>query len=257
MEFSCKLGRDVQSDVLLSAYGHEKISSDLIFFDEQTGTGTAYVLVDGNGNNTILSYMGANDTFNRRDLDKLVTEMPRFGFLSLELEISLSAVEELLQASRKHGVHAIVDAGPARELPLDLFRDVLVLSPNEVEAAQLTGISITGMRDARLACIKLYESGCRNVVLKLGAQGALLYDGGDFVHFEACRAGEAVDTTAAGDCFMAALTFALSRGTDMHNSIRYANAAAAISVTRRGAIDALPFGEEVELLYSRSLKEVT
>ncbi|XID90975.1 ribokinase [Paenibacillaceae bacterium WGS1546] len=256
MQFSCKIGRDAPGDILLSAYERENIAPDLIFYDEQAGTGTAYVLVEENGNNTILSYMGANETYTRNDLNKLLSAMPRFGYLSLELEISLPVVEELLSEARARGVHAIVDAGPARSVPLGLFRGALVLSPNEVEAAELTGIAITSESEARQACVKLYESGCRNVILKLGAQGAMLYDGGEFIRFPAYRgAGEAVDTTAAGDCFMAALTFGLSRGMDMHGSIRYANVAAAISVTRPGAIDALPFREEVDRLYARSLEE--
>jgi ribokinase len=256
VRLSCKIGRDELGESILSAYEKENISTDLIFYDEQSGTGTAYVIIDENGSNTILSYMGANDTFNRQDLDKLISLLPQFSYLSLELEISLTAVEEILHAARTQDIHAIVDAGPVRELSLELFRDVFILSPNENEAAQLTGIEILHIEDARQACVKLYESGCKHVILKMGSQGAMLYDGSEFSHFPAYRnAGHPVDTTAAGDCFMAALTFGLSRKMEMNQAIRYANVAAAISVTRMGAITSLPSREEVDTMFVQALQE--
>lgn len=256
VQFCCKVGRDALGESILSAYEKENLSTELIFFDDRAGTGTAYVLVDESGNNTILSYLGANDTYSRQDMDQLIAVLPQFDYLSLELEISIGSVEELLHAASVRDVRVIVDAGPVRDIALQAFRGVFILSPNENEAAQLTGVEIVGERDARQACVKLYESGCKNVVLKRGAKGALLYDGDRFYDYPAYRnAGQPVDTTAAGDCFMAAMTFGLTRRMSLEEAIQYANVAAAISITRPGAIPSLPSRSEVDVMFAKSREE--
>lgn len=256
VQLCCKIGRDAYGESILQAYEHENLSAELILFDDEIGTGTAYVLLDEDGNNTILSYLGANDTFNRQDIDKVASVMPQFNYLSMELEFSLAAVEEFLFHARGLDICSIVDAGPVRDISLEIFKDVYILSPNENEAAQLTGIEIRSLADAKQACRKLYESGCRNVVLKMGGNGALLYDGHEFTPMPAYRnAGPLADTTAAGDCFMAALTYALTGKMNLKQAIQYANVAAALSVTRRGAIPSLPAQEEVAHMYAKAQRE--
>ncbi|MBW4079841.1 ribokinase [Paenibacillus sp. S150] len=255
VQFCCKLGMDAGGRAIALAYEREQLSTELILYDEQLGTGTAYVLIDDNGSNTILSYMGANDSFNRSDIARLTALLPRFQYLSLELECSLSLIEELMHQAGQLELCAIVDAGPARDIALSTFRNAYILSPNETEAAQLTGIEIIKEADAREACRKLYESGCGNVLLKRGSRGALLYDGAEFLQFPAYPAGQVLDTTAAGDCFMAALTYALTLHSNLPRAVQYANIAAGISVTRRGAIASLPWRDEVSAACARAEQE--
>ncbi|KHL92321.1 hypothetical protein QW71_29860 [Paenibacillus sp. IHB B 3415] len=255
VQFCCKLGRDAGGRAIAQAYEREQLSTELILYDEQLGTGTAYVLIEENGSNTILSYMGANDSFNRSDISRLTALLPGFQYLSLELECSLALIEELLHKAGQLEVCTIVDAGPVRDIPLSTFRSAYILSPNETEAAGLTGIEILKEDDARQACRKLHESGCRNVLLKRGARGALLYDGTEFTGFPACPAGRVLDTTAAGDCFMAALTYALTLHFTLPRAVQYANIAAGISVTRQGALSSLPWRDEVSAACARAEQE--
>jgi len=256
VQFCCKLGRDAGAKAIIEAYEAENLSTDYVLYDEHAGTGTAYVLIEDNGSNTILSYLGANDAFNEQDIAMLTAILPGFHYLSIELECSLSLVEELMHQAGRQGVRAIVDAGPARDIPLETFRNAYILSPNESEAAQLAHIEIVTEEDARQACRKLYESGCGNVLLKRGEKGALLYDGTDFTSYPAySSAGRVIDTTAAGDCFMAALTYALTLHSNLHRAVQYANIAAAISVTRSGAIRSLPHRDEVNALFARAQQE--
>ena len=139
---------------------------------------------------------------------------------------------------------------------MEAFRGAYVLSPYETEASGMTGIKITDRDSAEKACAALYQSGCENVILKWGKQGALLYDGTDFSHFPAYSgSGKVVDTTAAGDCFMAGLTCRLSEGYSLKESIQFANIAASIAVTRLGAIPSLPNRKEVELMAEKAGQE--
>lgn len=258
LAFYAKIAKDANGQLIEEAYEREGFSDEFLLRDEHaaTGTGTAYVLVDGNGHNTILSYMGTNNAFTADEIGRIVDKLSGFGYLSIELECSLELVEALLHRAAQIGVSAIVDAGPAREVPLSWFSGTYLLSPNETEAAYFTGMDTTSEKQAREACRKLYESGCRYVLLKRGERGALLYDGTTWTSFPAYRgAGDAVDTTAAGDCFMAALTHALSAGSDLHTSIRYANVVAAISVTRHGALASLPTGDEASAMCAKAKQE--
>lgn len=254
LDFCCKLGKDASGEFILNAYEKEGVSRDMVLLGDTEGTGTAYIMLEDSGSNTILSYLGANGDYTREDIDKILSKLPQYGYLCMDLEFSLDAIRAILKASKEGGPKAIIDAGPVRkELPLDAFSGAYVLSPNETEAAGMTGIQITDRASAEKACLALYESGCENVILKWGKQGALLYDGSSFTHYPAYNgSGEVVDTTAAGDCFMAGLTCRLSEGCPLGKAILYANIAASIAVTRLGAIPSLPNREEVEFMVEKA-----
>lgn len=251
VSFCCKLGRDANSGFILDAYKNERLDASLILRDDNAGAGTAYIMLDDSGNNSILIYPDANERFTADDIAALEKILPDCAFLCIDLEFNLDAVEALLNAARRIGAPTVVDAGPVREIPLRWFEGVQILSPNETEAARLSGVEIIDMKSAKAACAKLLESGCRNVLLKWGANGALLYDGSEYSHFPAWEgAGAVKDTTAAGDCFTGALTCALAEGKPIGEAIRFANVAAAISITRLGALPSLPLRAEVDAAIS-------
>lgn len=257
LDFCCKLGKDASGEFILKAYEKEGVSQDMVLLGDTEGTGTAYIMLEDSGSNTILSYLGANGDYTQQDIDQALSKLPHYGYLCMDLEFSLDAIRAILKASKAGGPKAIIDAGPVRkELSLDDFSGAYVLSPNETEAAGMTGIKITDRASAEKACLSLYESGCENVILKWGKHGALLYDGNSFSHFPAYNgSGKVVDTTAAGDCFMAGLTCRLSEGYSLKESIQFANIAASIAVTRLGAIPSLPTRKEVELMMDKAKAE--
>lgn len=252
----CKLGDDKDGQVILSAYKDENVNTDYVFVDRDgTGTGTAYILLDKNGKNSIVNYMGTNNTFTEDDIGVLVDGMKRglFAYLSIELEISLDTIRRVIAEAKVCGLPTIVDAGPVRELELSMFEGVYIFSPNQKEAEQFSGISISSLADAKTVCMELYKrTGAQLVLIKLGGDGAMLYDGNTHTHFPACEAaGKVVDTTAAGDCFMGALTHGLVEGKALEEAISYANVAAAIAVSRPGALASMPYGHEVDALYKQ------
>ena len=255
--FCCKLGQDDAGKFIMEQYHSEGLDPRLVRFDGDAETGSAYIVLDPHGNNYILSNLGANGRFRDEDCSAFINQLENAKCLSLDLEFNLDAVEHILSSARTcaKDVKIIVDAGPTRDVTLDLFRGVFVLSPNENEAEQLTGVPIQDLDSAKRACGKLYESGCEYVVLKWGARGALLYGRDGFTLFPAYQAGPVVDTTAAGDCFMAALTYAVSQDERLPSAICYANVCAALSVTRFGAISSLPKRREIEDAVLKARKE--
>lgn len=244
--FACCLGNDGYGESLLSLYKGEGLDTSLISVKEAS-TGTAYILLDNIGNNRIVVYPGANSLFGEGETDAVIRFLGRTAFLSLELEIPPESVERLVYEAVKAQVPVIIDAAPIRDnLPTGIFKGAFVLSPNESEARQLTGIDIRNEDDVKQALRALHSYGVKYALIKLGEKGSLCYDGTDYITCPAVNTGRPVkDTTAAGDCYMAALTKALADRKSIEQAMHYASTAAGIAVTRRGAVPSLPTEREV------------
>jgi ribokinase len=208
-------------------------------------TGTALIFVDREGHNQIGVAPGANH--------RLTVEMARAGEPSIEwaqvlvsqLEVPVPVVRWALETARRHGVPTVLNPAPVQELSDELLGLVTYLTPNAGEVAALTGIEVSDLDSGRRAAARLCERGVGTVIITLGEEGALVYDGATAVHFEAFPI-EVIDTTGAGDAFNGALAVGLSAGGSLEQVIPLASAAAALTCTRRGAQDALPDRAAVE-----------
>jgi ribokinase len=168
--------------------------------------------------------------------------------LLLQLEVPLETVEAAARIAREGGVTVVLDPAPAAQLPAGLLREVDYLTPNETELAALVGAAPSADAvEARRQARALLGRGARQVVVKRGEQGALLVGAGGERSWPAF-AVQAVDATAAGDAWNGAFAFALARGDTPAEAGRVASAAAAVSVTRRGAQPSLPTLAEVDAL---------
>jgi len=210
-----------------------------------TGCASIYVLPDGQ--NSIVISPGANQTLDANALSGL--RSLRAGDLLLcQLEVPIATVRAALAQAKAAGATTILDPAPARPLPQDLLMNVDILTPNQTEAAVLTGRSGSRPDDERAAgqiARELLSLGARHVILKLGKLGC--YVAGRDV--QAAVPGfevDSLDSTAAGDVFNGALAVALAELMPLTDAARFANAAAAISVTRRGAQSSIPCRGEVE-----------
>jgi len=213
----------------------------------QTPSGVALITVDPRGQNTIVVASGANWKVTPAHVDAARESIARSRVLLAQLEIPLECVVRAAELAHEAGCRVVLDPAPAPREPLPerLLRLVDVINPNEVEARALTGISAGDEQGARRAAEMLIALGCRNAVIKLGSRGAFVA-GGEIRRMLPAIPVEAVDTTAAGDAFAAALGVALAGGADLLAAATLANVAGAISVTRMGAQPSLPTRADVD-----------
>jgi ribokinase len=211
-----------------------------------TPSGVALIFVDASGQNQIVVAAGANQTLTRSDVDEAIAGASE-GFLLLQLESPLETIEHAAALGARRGLGVVLDPAPARALPDTLLANVSCLTPNESEALALVGRpgSVVSLADAPAVARALLERGPRAVVLKLGALGAYADAGSGGRHFPAPRV-EALDATAAGDTFNGAFAVALAEGRPFADAVAFANAAAALSVTRLGAQASIPSRSEVD-----------
>jgi ribokinase len=247
------IGRDAWGEELRARLIEDGVDVSLLRCDPEHATGTAFILVEPGGRNRIVVLPGANLALSSADVDAALEEGQVWDALLVQLEVDVETSLYAIERGRARGIPVVLDAGPARRLHLERLAGLTILTPNESEASALTSIEIRGVEDARRAAQVLEErTGAQHVVLKLGERGALVRRGGRYELVEAFRV-QAVDTTAAGDAFTAALALKHCEGAPIENAVRYANAAGAIAVTRLGAQPSLPGAEEVEeLLAARS-----
>ncbi|WP_304452023.1 ribokinase [Nocardiopsis sp. YSL2] len=201
-------------------------------------SGVAHIVVDGGGGNSIIVVPGANGTVTGT-VEGDAAVIGDHDALLLQLELPMEAVVDAARTGRRLGVTVYLTPAPARELPAELLESVDVLVPNEHEAA-----AITGFTDPYAALEALVEL-VPEVLLTMGEAGSLHgRRGSKPVHVPARRV-EAVDTTAAGDTYCGAFAVARAEGNTPEDAMRFAAAAAALSVQRHGAASSIPTRAEV------------
>lgn len=224
-----------------------------VIVDAESYTGAAFIFVDAaSGDNAIIISPGAAARIGPADLDAQAALIGRARVFVTQLEQPLDAAVRGLEIARAAGVTTILNPAPARELPDAVLSLCDWVTPNESEAAGLTGLPVESPQAARAAADLLIARGARGVVVTLGARGALLHADGISDIVPATRAGTVVETTGAGDAFNAGFATGLAEGLDPRAAVRLATAVAGLSVTRRGAAASMPDRAEVEALLARS-----
>jgi len=220
---------------------------------DSEATGVACIHVDNAGQNSITVAPGANSVLSSRDIDSERWALDGARCVLMQLEVPIETVAEGLRGARRVGATCILDPAPARVLPAEILQLVDIATPNENEACVLAGVPPSRVNTADAVALgnKIRELGARAVIVKLGDQGCV-YCGPDRTFASPPFPVRAVDSTAAGDTFNAALAVSLAEGVQMEDALRFANAAAAISVTRAGAQTSAPARAEVETLLARS-----
>lgn len=242
--FTCRVGNDANGKRLIAMYEKEGIDTRYITKDEEYSTGLASILVEENGKNRIICYPGANAALCSADIEESFICYPDAVFM--QLEIPDAAVIEASRRANAAGIPVFIDAGPARtDFPLKELGKVEIFSPNETETRTFTGISPTGEESALRAAIKLSTMvNAKYIVIKWGDKGAFIFDGKEYYMVPA-EDVTVVDTTAAGDVFSAVMTYVYMQTGNIVSAVKYANVAAAISVTRPGASSSIPTRAEV------------
>ena len=213
-------------------------------------SGVALIAVDDLAENTIVIVPGANGSVSIADIPRLEAVLDGARILLVQLEVPIETVVAAARAAHTRGVTVILDPAPALPLPDELYALADIITPNEHEAATLTGIAVHDDQGAIAAARALIARGARRVALKLGARGALTADA-EGEQFWSPFTVTPVDTVAAGDAFNGGLAVALSEGRSFNEAIRWGLAAGALSVTRHGAQPSMPERNEVLTLLAQ------
>ncbi len=244
--FVAKTGDDLFGAQVREAMRQDNINTDYVFVDKEHPSGVALITVNQQAENCIVVAPGANAHLTPADIDAAADEIRGASVVLMQLETPIATVEYAAQMAADAGVPVILNPAPAPTEPLseELLKNLFLITPNESEASRISGITVKDLASAQLAAKAIYDMGPKNVIVTLGSDGSLVYDGAMFMRVEAMKV-DAVDTTAAGDTYNGVLASVIAEGRTLIDAVHEANVAAAISVTRMGAQPAAPTREEI------------
>lgn len=242
-----RVGMDSYAEILLSNLQSSNVDTSHVMRENDLPTGVALITIDDTGSNTIVVFQGANGKCTPQDVEAAEELISGAKALVIQLEIPIETVETALKVAKKHSVVTVLNPSPARRIPENLLSNVDILIPNEVEAATLCGFSVHNPDTAFKAAENLLRLGASRVAVTLGKEGTVFAGPEGRLYIPAFPV-DALDSTGAGDAFIAAFAVALTEGMEVEESLRYACAVGAIATTRIGAQIPVSIREEAEQL---------
>ena len=243
--FVARVGDDVFGAQAVQGFREDGIDVRLVFKDAHSPSGVALIFVAQDGENSIAVASGANGRLSATDIRKAKSAIASASLLVMQLETPIATILAAARLAADTGVRVILNPAPACPLPEDLLRNVSIITPNETEAELLTGIKITDDQAVAQAAQALLAKGPPTVIVTLGPRGAFVATA-DLQQWVPGFPVTAVDTTAAGDIFNGALAVALAEEQPLLAAVRFANAAAALSVTKMGAQPSAPKRAQID-----------
>ena len=255
VKMACKLGDDTFGQLARKTWKEAGID-DSLTRNGDTATGAAAILIDEvRGENGIIVVPGACFTITAEEVDAMADAIRAAHIFLTQLEMPVDIVERGMRIARDAGVTTILNPAPAPPAPLpdSLLALADYVVPNESEAAILTGLPVETVEQAARAAVALQQRGARNIILTLGARGALVRtEDGEVAIVDAFNAGPVIETTGAGDAFCGGFAAALAEDLPLLDAVRFGCATAGISVTRHGTAPSMPKRVEIEALLARS-----
>jgi ribokinase len=244
--FVAKTGDDLFGKQVREQLKIDGIITDYVFIDKEHPSGVALITIDKDAENCIVVASGANMYLSTDDIDQAADEICSADVVLMQLESPVETVAYAARMAAQAGVPVILNPAPAPIEPLstELMQNLYLITPNRSEASLISGIEVTDMESAQRAAKAIHAMGPRNVIITLGSEGSLIYNGASFMQIEALKV-KAVDTTAAGDTYNGVLASVIAEGKSLFEAASEASIAGAISVTRMGAQPAAPTREEI------------
>jgi len=243
--FISRIGNDVFGEKSIDGFRKDRIHVDYIVIDPDAPSGIAQILVNQQGDNTIAVAPGANSNLSEYDVIAARDIILNSDIVLIQLEIPLKTVQYTAKLACENGVKVILNPAPVHALPIELLKSAFILTPNQAEAELLTGVRVENENSAEDAGRILISKGVNKVIITMGREGALVLDSSGSELVTGYKVN-VEDTTAAGDVFNGALAVAIAEKRNIFDAVRFANAAAALSVTRLGAQPSAPLREEIE-----------
>ena len=248
VHFISRLGKDDFANMAISLWEKSGITPHVTQYSDSY-TGAAYIFIeDKTGNNAIIVSPGAAANINDDDINANKELIQGSRVFMTQLEQSLDAAGTALSFAKEGGAITILNPAPAQPLGENILQLCDFVTPNEIEAEQITGTPVKSINDAEIAAGKLLEKGASAAVITLGEQGALFKDNNQIIHQPSYEVGPVVETTGAGDAFNGGLAVALADEMPIAKALRFACATASISVTRKGTAPSMPDRHEIDTL---------
>lgn len=242
-----KLGRDSMANVALDVMTELQMPKDYLFFNDDVATGIALIMVDETtSQNEIVIVPGACSTITEADIASVESRIKESAYVLLQLEVNQDANEKVAKLAKENGVRVILNTAPYQPVSDEFLKGCWLVTPNEVEAEEMTGIAVSDLESANRAAQVFFKKGVENVLITLGGRGVYVSSKERAEIIPAFRV-DAVDTTGAGDAFNGGLLAALAEGKDLWEAARFANGLAALSVQRIGTTPAMPTREEIDV----------
>lgn len=239
-----KVGEDGFGQTLINALKNDKVDTTYIK-TTKGATGVALITVDNNAQNSIVVSPGANFEVKEEDIDNNIEAIKNSDIVVLQLETPLNTIKYALKKSKELNKYTILNPAPALKLDDEIIKNVDLLTPNETELEIISGVSIETEEDIQKAAQIMIEKGVKELIVTLGSKGSLYINKEKSIFKKAYKV-QAVDTTAAGDSYTAALAVALSKDQSIEEAMDFASKVGALSVLKEGAQSSLPTLEDVE-----------
>jgi len=252
--FIARVGDDMFGQQAYSGFKEDQIDVGYVETDKVEPSGVALIFVDEKGENSIAVASGANAKLSPEDVNEAAELIQSADILLMQLETPLETIRRAAEIAAGAGVKVILNPAPAMPIDDPLLSTLTIITPNESEAELLTGIPVTDVDSAEKAAMALLERGLEVVIITLGSKGALIKTKEQKQLISGFKV-DAVDATAAGDVFNGSLAVAIAEGKSLEDAVRFANAAAALSVTKLGAQPSVPKRDEIERFLKESTKK--
>ena len=241
-----RVGDDSFAPLLKQELENKGVDTQYLLHSKSCSSGVALIGIDENGENSIVIASGANGMLTPSDVQCFQAAIIDADILLVQLEVPLETVIAAIKIAKANNVFIVLDPAPAprESLPKELIA-VDLLTPNQTEAEMLTGLSVRNFEESTVAALLLQSQGAKQVVIKMGSQGALVCDAKSVVTHILPPVVNVVDTTAAGDAFTAAMAVRLAEDNGLIDAVQFACFAGAIATTRLGAQPAMPSRKEV------------
>jgi len=250
------VGNDVFGPGLVQGLEEKGVGVAGVSMIEGKHSGVAVINIDDHAQNQIIQVHGANANAEDELAMQLIEETPSLKYLLIQLETPISVSASLAKKAKLKGGTVILDPGPTRPITDNLLQSVDVITPNETEAEYLTGIEVKDVESGFSAAHKISSMGIQDVIVKMGAQGAL-YVGKNCEFQVPAIEVNALDSVAAGDAFNGGLVYALYSGWSIEKCIQWAVCCGGVATSRIGAQDSMPLKSEIVETYKKNFGRLT
>ena len=246
VNFIGKVGNDDAGKFMVKSLSDDNVDTSNVSKDDKVGTGSAIILLDENGQNSIVVYGGTNQEVTGEDIASAHAQIKESNFLIAQFETPQAAALEAFKFAKENGVTTILNPAPADSILPELLQYTDILVPNETESETLTGIKVTDEQSMLENFAAFRKMGVKNLVITVGDKGAFYANDTDHAFVPAFKVN-AVDTTAAGDTFIGSLSSQLTCDlSNMETAISFAQRASSITVQGMGAIPSIPTLAQIE-----------